>query len=61
MSVKSSGGGLFLEAGVDIDKLKSDLQQGANEVNKFTDRVQNEGKKLGDAFNESSKITGWSR
>lgn len=55
MSVKSSGGGLYLEAGVDIDKLKRDLQNGADEVDKFTNKVKGEGKKLGDAFNESSK------
>ena len=55
MSVKSSGGGLFFDAGVNLDRLKRELGDAYNAVGQFTNRVGRDGAKVGSAFNESTK------
>ncbi len=55
MAARSSGGGLYFDAGVDISKLKAGFAKGRQEARNFSNGVVREGKRVDQAFNQSSK------
>ncbi len=55
MVARSSGGGLYFDAGVDISKLKAGFAKGRQEARNFASGVVREGRRVDQAFNQSSR------
>ena len=50
MATNATGGSLYFDAGVDIQKLLDDFSKAREAAGKFTDQVEKHGKKLDSAF-----------
>ena len=55
MGAKSSGGSLYWDAGVNIQKLKTGFKKGQQEARNFSRNVTREGQRVDQAFNRSAK------
>lgn len=55
MAVRSSGGGLFWEAGVDISKLREGFKQGTREAQLFARNIDRQGDRVNRSFTQYSK------